>query len=636
MIAIIDQGIEKSHPKLENCIIYGVTITDNNGSITVGPYDFTDDTGHGTAVASIIHRIVPKQQLFSVKLVSSKKVITEPLLCAAIRFCSTLENLSVVNISMGIAKPRASLELQEACLELHRKKILVVAASHNFGSLPCFPSDLPSVISVGCGLVSNKLEYGYVDHKVLAKGCTQRIAWRNGGFKISSGTSFATAHFSAIIRAQLLNANTSYDHVEELIKKNYNPAVNEFIYIQRDYTLIADASDILDKDTLMKTGQGIFKPVKDLADSAIAVFPASDKEIKTIVELQDETTVNLKLIIDYPRNFANILRRAEISDSSVIAREPSRHEYNLFDTLVVGYFMDTPLESNIIFGQRLIEACIRQNKNIVVFDNDVFHVVKKSIEKNPMYTGQVTFTALDKKTVLSLNSFQHLPPISVPVLSVIGTGSKQGKFTTQIRLKRILEKAGHKVSLVSTEPQGVLFRSAFTFPYGYNSNVAIPLSEWENKLDTIMRGVQYFDNPSIILTGIQGGILPRDFMVRKSRSQSIFASMHFLSGVRPDAVLCAINPNDSSEHIKQTIQTVNNYCKSSCILCMMTPFVRNVQEDSTGLVKKNRHLDAEEMQLIMIRLSEELGLPVIDIMDTDNDSMILQTIEQFFSVETQV
>lgn len=637
MIVVIDEGVDSNHSRLKNCSITGVNICDKGGTICIEHGDFNDQSGHGTAVAAIIHKIVPETPIFSIKLSSDTGRLSENLLSEAIIFCQTLSDVSIVNISMGVANSRASAKLYEACSSLYLSGVPIVAASHNFITLQCYPAGLPFVYSVGCGLVRSRFDYHYAnieEKKILAKGGSQRIAWKDNSFKISSGTSFAAAHFSGILQKMINSTDTPRSQIDDLIKSHSTAGIEEFIYIQKKTELIASQDTVLDRKAMTNLGEDLFTSKKSRFPRNIAVFPASEKETKTLIELSESMSASLILAIDYPRNFADLLRRQQNIRTKVpvIAREPKEEEFELFDTISIGYFMDMPVESNIIFGTRLIEECIKRNKNLILFDNDVHHLVNRVIHTRfPAYSGRIHLSTVKRSLLKDIRRFDHLPEVKVPVLAVIGTASRQGKFTTQIRVREILQQKGYKVSFISTEPQGALFDAAFTFPYGYNSNVELHLNEWGNRLATVIRGVQHFNAPSIILTGIQGGILPRSTINHTATSGSILASIHYLTGASPDAVFCSVNPTDSVDHIRQTIQTVYNYCKSPCLLCMMTPLTREFEVNGKRSLKKFRILDKEEMNKIMSKLSIEIGIPVIDVMQAESEKTIISTIEDFFS-----
>lgn len=60
---------------------------------------------------------------------------------------------------------------------------------------------------------------------------------------------------------------------------------------------------------------------------------------------------------------------------------------------------------------------------------------------------------------------------TIPILSVLGTSSKQGKFTLQRNLISRFNKLGYNTGAISTEPSGYLFNSDYVFHFGYNSGM---------------------------------------------------------------------------------------------------------------------------------------------------------------------
>jgi uncharacterized NAD-dependent epimerase/dehydratase family protein len=638
-IAIIDEGVDAGHPRLLNSKVIGYTIKESDGNLySVDADHHIDATGHGTAIASIIHKIVPEAELHSVRLFAEGGKISEQLLTEGIKHCLSIDGLKVVNISMGIAVSTPSSTLFDSCRILAETGVIIVASSHNFPHLECFPAHFPFVYSVGCGLVKNKNEYRYDENKktkILAKGGLQRIAWADKGYKISSGTSYATAHFAGILSRLIIdNAPQNEQQVKELISSNSSNDVTEFIYISKNYDIISSGVRQLNKAEQDILGKKLFTPHKiDFAEK-VAVFPSSEKEIKTIIEFKDQIRGELVLSIDYPRSISSATGKAGTvsSDFLSINKEPGKQELDLFDTIVIGYFLDIPVESNILFGNRVLKNCILSNKNFIVFDNDVFDHLNRLIEEiYPQYAGNIHFTSVRKKVVDEIKNFRHLPKIQTSVLACVGTGSKQGKFTSQMRIKEILSAQGYNVSQLSTEPQGVVVGSAFTFPFGHNANVEIKFRDWTSNIETILRGIQHYNNPDLIITGIQGGILPRAFNMDTSKAGAILTPIQYLLGVRPDAVICTIHPTDTVELVQQTIQTVRNYCNSTCLFCTMSPVYNELKNINNVLVKTSRLLHKNEMITIMDAFSDKLGLPVFDIMDMKNDEKILRCITNFFS-----
>lgn len=230
--------------------------------------------------------------------------------------------------------------------------------------------------------------------------------------------------------------------------------------------------------------------------------------------------------------------------------------------------------------------------------------------------------------------FKHLPALTCPVVAVIGTGSGQGKITTQLRLRNILRSAGYKVSHVSTEPQASLFGADALFPYGHNSTVYLDLNRWEEFLQFALQGVQHFNTPNIIITGTQGGVVPKTPGATSNFEASVLRTLQYLIGVKPDAIICAINPHDDMELVNRTLSTVFSFCKTKLLFYVMSPFEKSTKayrKDTDELLVENRLLSKKEYEEQLRNKSEMVALPVLNILDKANDKFILETIENAFS-----
>ena len=98
-IAIIDSGVDSSHPNVGN-IAGGVSIEIcENGEVVLSD-DYYDCAGHGTACAGIIRKKAPNAMLYSVRIFDESLIADGRALVAAIRWC--IENeMDVVNLSLG-------------------------------------------------------------------------------------------------------------------------------------------------------------------------------------------------------------------------------------------------------------------------------------------------------------------------------------------------------------------------------------------------------------------------------------------------------------------------------------------------------------------------------------------------------
>jgi uncharacterized NAD-dependent epimerase/dehydratase family protein len=637
-LILIDQGVEAQHDRLRACQLTGQTIFRRaDGQFVHKDGVFHDVTGHGTACAGIIHRIAPEQAIHVVKLAAHNDLITEELLVEALRCCAGIEGATLVSLSMGIATNDPSPALRAACDQLQAAGIVVVAAVHNFPHLACYPAFFDSVLGVGCGLMTSKRTYGYLGPgttNVLAKGTSQRVIWKDNSYKITAGTSFATAHFVGLL-ARLLAAHQPQNPaaLAALLATHADPDVVELTYHKPATRL--DNTTVLPPTEAHEAGRNLFTTTGQLPFlNKLALFPATEKEMNTVLEFRHTLPRPLTLAIDYPRFLNNRLQasRPLPTDVPVLKRDLLPHEYDAFDTLAVGYFLDVPVDTNILFATRLLSHCVRQNKHFVVLDAAARAFIERLIPlHNPAYTGQISLAGVTTELPCQLRRLGTLPPVRVPVLAVVGTGSRQGKLTVQLRLSHVLQQAGYRVAHVATEPQGLLLGAAFVFPYGHKGNVELEFTDWGYVLDGVFRGVQHHNAPDLIVTGIQGGILPRTKRLFEQHTGSILASMHYLLGVQPDAVICAINPTDTPDHIRQTLDTVQNFCKAAPIFCAMTPISRTVQQYGTNLYAESEQLTPAELQALMAQREAELGLPVLDVLAPASESRMLATIQAHFA-----
>lgn len=635
-IAIIDSGIEITHPRLAGCKISGVTFSKKGEDRICLPELGKDEVGHGTAVASIIHRLLPEIELVGVKLHTfNVDAVSEVLVCEALEWCLRQDEIKVINISMGISGSPPSVRFFNLCKLAFEKEVIICAAAHNMPGQECYPAYFPFVFGVTSGHINNKWDYGYMEDSpinIIAKGTTQRVAWKGGTYKITSGNSFATAYFTGIVaKLRFANPDDSWNELLMKIKQGAKPQIHAIQYVSKGVGV-----EITKNPPTETEGKALFNIQwnKDYI-SRIALFPACEKEIGTIINFREECPYAITKYYDYPRQykFLDLNNRAAYPITRRIADE----DFEAFDTLVVGYFLDQLFDANILFGYELIEKAIGKNKNFIIFDKDIYQYIKQQLvlPQNCGYIGRLYMPYVDKEVYKRTLLFNYLPSVNVPVLLVVGTSNKQGKITTQMRLKKILKTEGYRVSHVTTEPQGLLLGAQYAFPFGYKATVSINEDVWGIFMNTVMKGVNYFNAPHLILTGTQGQLIPRDKSNRSLYKKGSVSALHYLTGVLPDAVICTINPEDSIELIQNVTDTIRIFSKAKLLFYVMTPWVREYKKNRMNKqVASNHLLSKEEMKQRMAIFSQALGLPVIDVMDPANDPFILECIENAFTKET--
>ena len=157
-IALIDSGLSPDHMHLGGTLLHGYDfVADREGS--------ADESGHGTAVASLIvgqgmmPGIAPKATLLPLKVLDKNNQGSSLDLIRALYYAADLlpdlrnpNKADIVNVSLGSTS--YSPAMHEAIKSLRQAGILVVAAVGNEPGKVAFPAALAEVIAVGAADMS--------------------------------------------------------------------------------------------------------------------------------------------------------------------------------------------------------------------------------------------------------------------------------------------------------------------------------------------------------------------------------------------------------------------------------------------------------------------------------------------------
>lgn len=242
LVAIIDTGVDSTHPKLQNAFwvnqgetgldkngkdkstngidddhngfvddINGFNFVDNNGTLT-------DHHGHGTHIAGIIHKEAPRAELMILKYYDPYSPVQNLANTSrAIRYAIQM-GAKIINYSGGGRSPDA-LE-KAALLEAEKKGILLIAAAGNDGHNNDFTGFYPAsynfsnIIAVASlSHESALLESSNYGHKVHIAALGEAVISTLPGGKEGpmTGTSQATAVVTGLAA---LIAETEADPLE--------------------------------------------------------------------------------------------------------------------------------------------------------------------------------------------------------------------------------------------------------------------------------------------------------------------------------------------------------------------------------------------------------------------------------------
>jgi type VII secretion-associated serine protease mycosin len=206
LVAVIDSGVDATHPQLAGAVVAGLDLLDTGGDGRL------DCVGHGTAVASIIagrprsgtalRGVAPAAGILPVRV--SERLDEEtggraaPLaeVASAVRRAAE-RGARVINLSL--TTDRDDQALRDAVRYARARDVVVVAAAgnrHDSGNPLPYPAAYEGVVGVGAvqqdgSRVGTSQTGPHVD--LVAPGADVTAAARGGGYARYTGTSFAAA-----------------------------------------------------------------------------------------------------------------------------------------------------------------------------------------------------------------------------------------------------------------------------------------------------------------------------------------------------------------------------------------------------------------------------------------------------------
>jgi len=198
-VAIIDSGIDISHPDLNVVGCYGAS-----DALTC-----EDEDGHGTHVAGIIGAkdnnigvvgVAPEVDIYAARVSDNNGEIMTTNLIEAIDWAIS-ENVDIINLSLG--SPKYSSILDVAITKATNEGILVVAAAGNDSAdSVIFPAALSNVIAVSAIDKNNYIapfSNTGVEIEVTAPGVSIYSTHLHNYYTRMDGTSMASPHVAGIL-----------------------------------------------------------------------------------------------------------------------------------------------------------------------------------------------------------------------------------------------------------------------------------------------------------------------------------------------------------------------------------------------------------------------------------------------------
>lgn len=242
IVAVVDSGVDTSHPDLRDNLLPGFNFGDNNANPQ-------DQYGHGTRVAGVVAAVrgnalggsglAPSVKVLPIKInPQGSGTFTSAAVAESIAYASQ-QGARVINLSIEIDNDTETVK--RAIDQAVAAGAVVVASAGNNGTDVAFPATLPNVIAVS----SSTADDGMAAHSrngpevaIAAPGEGIRSTKLGGGFDEvgANGTSFAAPMVSAAI-AGLIEVEPRFvkrDLLVERLNATGQPLTGETRYKRLD------------------------------------------------------------------------------------------------------------------------------------------------------------------------------------------------------------------------------------------------------------------------------------------------------------------------------------------------------------------------------------------------------------------
>ena len=559
------------------------------------------DSKHGTAVCSLILKTCPNIDVDLLLLpifdgVTGTCSIEQ--LIGALNYIYSHEKVDIINISSGITQADSNLiqELEEICNRLTLKGTTIVAAFDNDGCMT-YPAAFDSVIGVDINPEVPKVDsFEFVKNSpVNIRGTTkpQRVLIGNNQYIPAIGSSFIVPIITGQI-AKILDSG----------KKSRDEILNHL------------ESLAISKKELKKSDKLTF-PSLDLK-KAIA-FPFN-KEIHSLVTFSDLLTVELVEVFDIKhtlrtnRMASEILNRSISRDYVIKNIESLDWEMN-FDIIILGHIGEIINYIGTDIIKSIIKNAEKYNKVIYSFDTLIYKYIDN--ECLNIFVPEIN------DRLYPLQNLGKMWRINTPILGILGTRSKQGKFTIQQEIRKEMQKLKYNIGFLSTEPSGYLLGADMVFPFGFHSSVNLSPNQHIIMLNEMLHNIDKMD-VDLIITGGQSGTVPYNLYNNKN---ILLDQVAYLYGTNPDGVILCICADDEPDYITRTISFIESACDTNVIACVLFPI--SYQSYSIGQYRSYNLQKSGQYKNIASDISLKIQKPVYTHCSEDIKQCVKKIIEYF-------
>jgi subtilisin len=199
-VAIIDSGVEGSHPVIAGRLVESVTVQIVDDETEVVPDEPIDMYGHATACAGIVIGLAPEVEIYSVRVLGADLRGKGSAFLAGLEW-AVERGVQVMNLSLSSKSERLFPLFHEVVDDAYFKHVALVCAVNNVPGLS-FPSTFSSVFSVAAHAIPEPETFFYNPAPPVewgAWGVDVPIGWKDGGTTVATGNSFAAPHMCGLV-----------------------------------------------------------------------------------------------------------------------------------------------------------------------------------------------------------------------------------------------------------------------------------------------------------------------------------------------------------------------------------------------------------------------------------------------------
>jgi subtilisin len=199
-VAIIDSGVEGTHPLVRGRLVQSVAVEIVDDQATVVPDEPIDMYGHGTACAGIVVALAPEAEIYSVRVLGADLRGKGAAFLAGLEW-AVERGVQTMNLSLSSKSERLFPYFHEVVDQAYFKQVALVCAVNNVPGLS-FPSTFSSVFSVAAHAIPDPETFFYNPAPPVewgAWGVDVPIAWKDGGTTVATGNSFAAPHMCGLV-----------------------------------------------------------------------------------------------------------------------------------------------------------------------------------------------------------------------------------------------------------------------------------------------------------------------------------------------------------------------------------------------------------------------------------------------------